>query len=314
MPETAITPRARLEWHDRMASDPGLSHLAVRVALVIGQHFNNRSGEAFIARETIADRIGGHVRTVERAIQELETQGHLVVHRARGRGHANVYRMPSGDAEKATCTPPFGGAAGEEKATCTPPFGDGKGGVKGGLKGGVKGGASVAPTLLTQLTHINSPPSPQGIEGGEAQQDGRDGARCDAAEPPSFDAFWAWLQGGDTGPAGPAEREWRRLTPEDRRAIADARRDAGGMIDLGGTWAVTWLQGRYWERSVIRRRGTVTEAIDRLIADGGFRTVSRDDPDWPDALNHHAGSDRRKRSSCEAQGKITLPRDWRARS
>jgi hypothetical protein len=95
----------KLKWLDALSVAVGKDHFTAHVAMVIGYHMNSDTGETFVGRETIADFIGGHVRTVEHSIQSLERLGVLLVRRARGRGHANTYVMAF--PEKAASAPPF---------------------------------------------------------------------------------------------------------------------------------------------------------------------------------------------------------------
>jgi hypothetical protein len=74
----------KLKWLDAISVGVGKDHFTAHVAMVIGHHMNSDTGETFVGRETIADLIGGHVRTVEHSIQSLERLGFLVVRRARG--------------------------------------------------------------------------------------------------------------------------------------------------------------------------------------------------------------------------------------
>jgi len=106
----------KLKWLDALSVALGKDHFTAHVAMIIGYHMNSATGETFVGRETIADLVGGHVRTVEHSIQSLERLGFLLVRRARGRGHANTYIMASPG--KAASTPPFE----LEKAAPTPPF------------------------------------------------------------------------------------------------------------------------------------------------------------------------------------------------
>jgi hypothetical protein len=106
----------KLKWLDALSVALGKDHFTAHVAMVIGNHMNSATGETFVGRETIADLIGGHVRTVEHSIQSLERLGFLFVRRARGRGHANTYVMAF--PEKAASTPPFE----QENAASAPPF------------------------------------------------------------------------------------------------------------------------------------------------------------------------------------------------
>lgn len=104
----------KLKWIDALSVAVGKDHFAAHVAIVVGYHMNSDTGETFVGRETIADLIGGHVRTVEHSIQKLEQLGFLLVRRDRGRGRSNTYIMAF--PEKAACTPPLA----QEKAAPMP--------------------------------------------------------------------------------------------------------------------------------------------------------------------------------------------------
>jgi hypothetical protein len=106
----------KLKWLDAVGLAVGKDHFTAHVAMVIGQHMNSDTGDTFVGRETIADLIGGHVRTVELSIQKLEALGFLRVQRCRGRGHVNTYTMKF--PKKAVSTPPLV----EEKAVSRPPI------------------------------------------------------------------------------------------------------------------------------------------------------------------------------------------------
>jgi len=106
----------KLKWLDALSVAVGKDHFTAHVAMVICYHMNSDTGETFVGRETIADHIGGHVRTVEHSIQSLERLGFLFVRRAKGRGHANTYVMAL--PEKAASTPLLE----QENAASTPPF------------------------------------------------------------------------------------------------------------------------------------------------------------------------------------------------
>jgi hypothetical protein len=95
----------KLKWIDAINLALGKDHFTAHVAIVIARHMNSDTGETFVGRETIADLIGGHVRTVELSIQKLEDLGFLEVRRARGRGHVNTYTFTF--PEKAVSTPPI---------------------------------------------------------------------------------------------------------------------------------------------------------------------------------------------------------------
>jgi hypothetical protein len=120
----------KLKWLDAVGMAVGKDHFTAHVAMIIGYHMNSESGDTFVGRETIADLIGAHVRTVELSIHKLEALGLLSVERARGRGHVNTYTMAF--PEKAVSRPPLG----EKKAVPTPPIIEEEKAVKTLLKGG----------------------------------------------------------------------------------------------------------------------------------------------------------------------------------
>jgi hypothetical protein len=79
--EIVIPPSLRLRWIDAMVLDNGLSATAVRVACVIGMHFNNVDGQTFVSQRTIARRLDVTERTVQTATAELERCGWLLIGR-----------------------------------------------------------------------------------------------------------------------------------------------------------------------------------------------------------------------------------------
>jgi hypothetical protein len=88
-----IKPQDRLAWHRQLSLDRELSHAAVRVGIVISNHFNNRSGETFIGMEKLAGEVGVHRATAVKAVARLAKRGYLRVKRGGGRGLANTYAM-----------------------------------------------------------------------------------------------------------------------------------------------------------------------------------------------------------------------------
>jgi hypothetical protein len=105
MADVVITIKLKLDWHDRMVFDRELSSIGFRVGYAIGWHINRYSGQTHVGRHTIAEKIGCCVKSVDRAITELERRGHLVVEHNRGRGRSNLFRM--GQPENATHKSPF---------------------------------------------------------------------------------------------------------------------------------------------------------------------------------------------------------------
>ena len=120
----------KLKWLDAVAIAAGKDHFTAHVAMVIGKHLNSDTGDTFVGRETIADLVVGHVRTVELSIQKLEDWKLLQVGRARGRGHVNTYTMTF--PEKAVSTPPLE----NETAVPTPPLVAEEKAVSADVKGG----------------------------------------------------------------------------------------------------------------------------------------------------------------------------------
>lgn len=110
--EVVLIPKhLRMDWTDTLALDPELSHLAFRVAAVIGSHFNRHRGDTFVSQETLARVLAISPRSVWNAIAELERRGYLIVERrgpeadkrtrdgrrvCGGRGIANTYRPACG--------------------------------------------------------------------------------------------------------------------------------------------------------------------------------------------------------------------------
>ena len=118
-----IPKQLRMDWIDIMALDPSLSHVVVRVAMVIAYHLNKYSGKAFLTQELIAEILGISERTVFTAIKELEERRYVVVKRrefgtiirktstgreiqvrvAGGKGVANTY-IPTVDGSQVSAT------------------------------------------------------------------------------------------------------------------------------------------------------------------------------------------------------------------
>ena len=78
---TLISKPMRMEWTDAVAFDPEVSDSALRVACVIGGHFNHASGYTYINQQTIALLVKKTDRSVRAAVAELERLGYLVVER-----------------------------------------------------------------------------------------------------------------------------------------------------------------------------------------------------------------------------------------
>lgn len=111
-----IPKQLRMEWTDLLALDSELSDLALRVAAVIGYHLNRHRGDTYVTQHTIAALTGRDVRTIRRAVEELERRGYLIVDRrdlgarksdgrkvSGGRGVANTY-APAVDRQQVLAT------------------------------------------------------------------------------------------------------------------------------------------------------------------------------------------------------------------
>jgi DNA-binding transcriptional MocR family regulator len=89
----SIFPRDRLAWHRQMAEDVELSHVAFRLGVCIGGHFNNRTRKTFVGYEKLGQQMQVCRTTVVNAVRELAARGHLEVKAGGGRKIANEYRM-----------------------------------------------------------------------------------------------------------------------------------------------------------------------------------------------------------------------------
>jgi hypothetical protein len=110
-----IPKQLRAEWMDAMAHDPNLTPIAYKVAGVIGSHFNRHSGDTYVSQDKLADILKLALRTIQKAIGELQGRGYLIVQgrelgrrrdgrRVRGgRGMANTY-APAIDGERVAAT------------------------------------------------------------------------------------------------------------------------------------------------------------------------------------------------------------------
>ena len=78
-------------WIERITRDPQVSHLQVRIALLISFHLNKVTGDAWPSQGALADALGIHRRTVQLALDALVALGYLKVQIRRGRGRTNKY-------------------------------------------------------------------------------------------------------------------------------------------------------------------------------------------------------------------------------
>lgn len=87
------SPLDRLRWVATVARDPSLPSAATRVAALIAQFMNSKTGRAFPSQRTLADSLGLGVEAVRRAIVAMVGAGHLIVQPGRGCGHSSTYRI-----------------------------------------------------------------------------------------------------------------------------------------------------------------------------------------------------------------------------
>ncbi len=91
--DTAFT-RAKLDLLDRIVLDRRASHLACRLAdLLGGKYVNRECGYAWPGQETLARELGVCVNTLKTAERQLVTLGYLEIKPNRGRGNTNLYRL-----------------------------------------------------------------------------------------------------------------------------------------------------------------------------------------------------------------------------
>ena len=83
----------KLQWLQQLSCDTGLSDSARSVALyIITTHLNGHTEKAWPSYQTIADATGKSVKTIQRAVRELEVKGWFEVQRGNGVGHNTEYR------------------------------------------------------------------------------------------------------------------------------------------------------------------------------------------------------------------------------
>ena len=87
----------KLQWLQLLSCDRTLSDCAKSVALyIVTTHLNGHTEKAWPSYQTIADSMGKSVKTIQRAVRELETSGWLEVRRGNGVGHNTEYRPSAG--------------------------------------------------------------------------------------------------------------------------------------------------------------------------------------------------------------------------
>jgi hypothetical protein len=84
--------RTLFEWLNQVADDVAVPPGAFKLAYVIGQHLNRKTGIAFPKQGALAVAVGTSVRTVRTLLDQLEAAGHLSITGTGGRQRPNDYR------------------------------------------------------------------------------------------------------------------------------------------------------------------------------------------------------------------------------
>ena len=93
MSETRPFRDVKLQWLQQLSCDKDLSDSARSVALyIITTHLNGHTEKAWPSYQTIADATGKSIKTIQRAVRELELSGWFEVERGNGVGHNTEYR------------------------------------------------------------------------------------------------------------------------------------------------------------------------------------------------------------------------------
>ena len=93
MSDTRPFREVKLQWLQQLSCDRDLSDCARSVALyIITTHMNGHTQKAWPSYQTIADATGKSVKTIQRAVRELEVKGWFEVQRGNGVGHNTEYR------------------------------------------------------------------------------------------------------------------------------------------------------------------------------------------------------------------------------
>ncbi len=83
----------KLQWFQQLSCDKDLSDSARSIALyIVTTHMNGHTDKAWPSYQTIADATGKSVKTIQRAIRELEDKEWFEVRLGNGIGHNTEYR------------------------------------------------------------------------------------------------------------------------------------------------------------------------------------------------------------------------------
>ena len=104
-------------WLAAVAREPGVSHFAVRVALVLTGYFSRGRREAWPKQSTLAETLNATPEGVRKALLQLRDAGFLEVRIGQGRGDLNRYIMVPAQPEPPTAVgvegPTAGGGSGQ---------------------------------------------------------------------------------------------------------------------------------------------------------------------------------------------------------
>jgi DNA-binding transcriptional regulator YhcF (GntR family) len=93
----------KLQWLQQLSCDKDLSDNARSVALyIVTTHLNGHTQKAWPSYQTIADATGKSVKTIQRAVRELEVKGWFEVQRGNGVGHNTEYSPSAASILRAT--------------------------------------------------------------------------------------------------------------------------------------------------------------------------------------------------------------------
>ncbi|GAB3443773.1 helix-turn-helix domain-containing protein [Insolitispirillum peregrinum] len=144
----------KLQWLQALSCDGSLSDCAKTIALyIVTTHMNGHTEKAWPSYQTIADATGKSVKTIQRAVRELEERGWFDVQRGNGVRHNTVYSPTEASITRAI--------EAREKADKVVPLRPEKGGQNCPQRGtnlSPEGGQNCPPNL--EKKKINKPNAP----------------------------------------------------------------------------------------------------------------------------------------------------------
>jgi hypothetical protein len=200
-----------------------------RVSIAVVSRVNKVTGKAIVGQSWIASMVGCSERAVRTCFVRMQRLGLWSVKAGGGRNLANTYvplatkrgmPVPGFDQKGGMEVPGLNGKT-RKTATRNPENRDTKPGTQ-------------VPILPSKNYQEGSPSSGDAVHYGEVLPPERE---------IEFDDFYNALQ-DNPGKKGPAISAWRKLTEDDRRAIAGLIGPHG--INLDGMYASVWLANRRW--------------------------------------------------------------------